>query len=385
MRVLPTSTIRDLLAVTERPGMRSLAGGLPEPGLFPADVLARATTAVLSTTPERAAAALQYGPTDGARRLREVLAAAPALHGLPPGDADDFVVTTGSQQAIDLVARALVDDGDAVVVDDPCYLGARQALLAAGARVVGVPVDGDGMCVDALEWQLRGGLRPRLVYTVPNFQNPTGAVMALERRRALIELGHRYGFVVVEDDAYHALWFDEPTPPAIGALDADRVVSVGSCSKVVAPGLRVGWLRAPAWLRETIVRVKQACDLHTSSFTQAVVTELLADTAFVDAHLARIRATYAPKARVLAEALDGWGDGPVARGGMFLWRRLPGVDADELLAQAVDEHVAFVPGSAFAVDQPWREHVRLSFATLDVADLRAAAATLRSLTELAVA
>lgn len=379
MRVLPTSTIRDLLAVTEQPGMRSLAGGLPEPALFPTQRLARAAEAVLGATSGLAAGALQYGPTDGSRALREILASAGALHGLPPSDPDAFIVTTGSQQALDLVGRALLDDGDTVAVDDPCYLGAQQALLLSGARLVGIPVDDGGIDVHALAQRLRAGERPRLVYTVPNFQNPTGAVLTAARRAALVELAREYCFVIVEDDAYHALWFDAPPPAPMGALDDDRVVSVGSCSKVLAPGLRVGWMRAPLWLRDALVRAKQACDLHTSTFTQALVADVLADASFVDAHLARIRATYAPKAHALAAALDGWGDGPPARGGMFLWRRVPGVDAEALLERAISDRVAFVPGGAFAVERPWNEHLRLSFATLQVAELEAAADALRQL------
>ncbi len=256
-------------------------------------------------------------------------------------------------------------------------LGARQALLASGARIVGVPVDERGLQVDVLASRLHDGLRPRLVYTVPNFQNPTGAVLAQERRRELVALAHRYGFVIVEDDPYHALWFDAPPPPPIGALDGERVVSLGSCSKVLAPGLRVGWLRAPAWLRETVVRVKQACDLHTSTLAQALVTDVLADGAFVAAHLEHIRRTYAAKARALAGALDGWGGGRHPRGGMFLWRRLAGADTDALLERAVAAGVAFVPGAAFAVDRAASEHMRLSFATLPIDELTAAAAILR--------
>src|SRR4051794_30127280 len=232
MPLPPSSTIRDLLAITEQPGMRSLAGGLPEASRFPRARLAAAAARVLDEM--HAPAALQYGPTDGARALRELLAGADVLHGLPPSDPDGFLVTAGSQQAIDLVASALVAPGDVVVVDDPCYLGAHQALFAAGAEIVGVPVDADGLCVDVLQSRLRAGLRPRLVYTVANFQNPTGAVLALDRRQALVELARRYGFVIVEDDPYHALWFDAPPPASLGALDDDRVVSLGSCSKILA-------------------------------------------------------------------------------------------------------------------------------------------------------
>ncbi len=377
---MPSSTIRDLLAVTEQPGMRSLAGGLPDPAAFPRDRLAAAAATVLGS--DGGVTALQYGATDGLVRLRTLLAHAADLHGLGPSNPEAFVVTTGSQQAIDLIARALVDPGDSVVVDDPCYLGARQALVAMGADLVGIPVDDDGMRVDVLADRLRApAFRPRVVYTVANFQNPTGAVLTTERRDALVELAHHYGFVVVDDDPYHALWFDGPSPIALGALDDDRVVSLGSCSKVLAPGLRVGWLRAPSWLRDTLVRVKQACDLHTSTLAQAIAADVLADTPFMTEHLSRSRSAYARKSRVLAEALQGCGSGRAPRGGMFLWRHFHGADTEALLAAAIADQVAFVPGSAFAVDRSWTAHARLSFATLDRAGLVDAAAVLRSLVD----
>ncbi len=369
----PSSTIRELLAVTERPGMLSLAGGLPDPSTFPVDALARAAQRVLNTSDPRAAVALQYGPTDGIAQLRDWLAAPGPLHGLAAANADEIVVTTGSQQGIDLIARVLFDPGDAVAVDDPCYLGARQAFVAAGAQLTGIPVDRDGMVVEVLEQRLRSGYRPRVVYTVANFQNPSGAVLSADRRLALVNCAARYGFIVVDDDPYHSLHFGDAPLNSLGNLDPEHVVTLGSLSKVLSPGLRLGWVRSPHQIREAVVRAKQACDLHTSTFTQMIALDLLRDTAFLAPQLEHIRSLYRDRASVLYDAINGAGFAcDVPHGGMFLWVRFPGTDTDDLLERAVEHNVAFVPGSAFAVDRQWPEYARLSFATLSPNDLRRA-------------
>jgi 2-aminoadipate transaminase len=371
------SIVRELLNVGNRPGMRSLAGGLPDPAFFPVAQLEAATRTVLGA-PSRAERALQYGPTEGLAELRSRLASTPAVQRVTGAAADDFVVTTGSQQALHLLTAALVDPGDAVVVDDPCYLGARQVLKAAEARLVGVPVDDEGLRVDVLTDRLRAGLRPRLVYTVPAYQNPSGAVLSADRGAALVALARHYGFVVVEDDAYGALGFaNDPTPPPMGSDAPDVVVTVGTVSKVLAPGLRVGWLRAPDVLRTAIVRSKQSFDLHTSTFTQSIVAEILADSAFLDRHLATVRERYASRGAALAEALARGGASFAApRGGLFLWVRLPGVDTAVLFETALAHDLMFVPGNAFAIDEPWCEHARLSFATLPASTLRVCGAEL---------
>lgn len=371
---LESSIVRELLSVGDRPGMRSLAGGLPDPALFPAARLAAACATVLGDA-ARAGRALQYGPTPGLGELREALTHAPLVQRLPSVEPDDLVVTTGSQQALDLLARVLVDAGDTVAVDDPCYLGARQAFTAAGARLAGVPLDADGMRVDVLADRLRAGLRPRFVYTVPAFQNPTGAVLAPKRARELVELAREYGFVIVEDDAYGALGFDGAAPVPMGVDAPDVVITTGTVSKVLAPGLRIGWLRAPAPVRAAVVRAKQAGDLHTSTLNQLLVADVLADDAFVTAHVAGIRASYAPRARALAAAVGA----PAPRGGLFAWARLAGVDTQSLLDRAIAHDVMFVPGGAFAIEESWFEHVRLSFATLPTLQLLDAARALLAL------
>jgi len=330
-------------------------------------------------TANRAQRALQYGPTEGFAELRALLAATSAVQRVTGATDDDFVVTTGSQQALHLLSAVLVDAGDPVVVDDPCYLGARQVLTGVGARLVGVPVDRDGLRVDVLEDRLRAGVRPRLVYTVPVFQNPTGAVLAADRRSALIGLARRYGFVVIEDDAYGALGFDgsRTAPAPLGTDAPDVAVTVGTVSKVVAPGLRVGWLRAPEPIRAAVVRAKQAFDLHTSTFAQSVVAELVADTVFLDRHVACLRQRYASRASALAGAFTGDGASvAVPSGGLFLWVHLPGVDTTALFEDALTHQVMFVPGCAFAVEQSWGEYARCSFATLPESTLRECARVL---------
>lgn len=366
-----SSEIRDLLRLTERPEVLSLAGGLPDPSTFPVTELAEAAA--------RAAAdprALQYGTTEGMAELRERLAAGEARRIGRTVDVDEVLVTTGSQQALDLVARTLCDPGDVVLVEDPGYLGALQALRAAGARPVGVPVDEHGLRVDVVEDHLRRGLRPRLVYCVPTFQNPTGATLSAERRRALAHVAERWGIVVVEDAPYEALRFGgTPLPPV--AAGSDLVLGLGSCSKTLAPGLRVGWARGPADLVAALARAKQAVDLHTSTLAQRLVLDLLDRPGWYARHVAAVAADLGRREVALAEALaDALGDRvdlDRPDGGMFSWARLrpgpdgsPAADTRAWLAAALDHDVAFVPGGAFAVDRPADDAARLSFATVPV-------------------
>jgi len=378
------SIVRELLTVGERPGMRSLAGGLPDPHSFPAARLEAAARAVLGT-PGRAERALQYGPTEGLCELRALLAVTPTVQRVTGAVEDDFVITAGSQQALHLLSTVLVDGGDTVVVDDPCYLGARQVLEAVGARLVGVLVDEEGLRIDILADRLRAGLRPRLVYTVPAYQNPSGAVLSADRRAALIALARRYGFVVIEDDAYGALAFEHSSavPAPLGTDAPDVVVTVGTVSKVLAPGLRVGWLRAPEALRAAVARAKQAFDLHTSTFTQSVVAELLTDGDFLGRHLGCLRRRYAARASALSAAfsVDGVSFTP-PRGGLFLWVHLHGVDTTALFDDALKHAVMFVPGRAFAVEDSWCEYARLSFATLPESTLHVCAVELIRLARL---
>lgn len=346
-RAVRGSAIRDLLALTARPEVISLAGGLPAADLMPRGRIA-AVVADLLADP----APLQYGETAGHAGLRAVLAAQESARCGRP--VPDVLVTTGSQQALDLVARATLDPGDPVVVEDPAYVGALQVFQAAGAALHPVPLDGDGMRVDVLADRLRDGLRPRLVHTVASFHNPRGVTLSPGRRVELARLAERYGFLVVEDDPYGLLAFDG-APPVPVAAHTDRVVRLGSASKTLAPALRVGWLHGPAELLAAVELLKQCTDLCTSSLTQAVAARLLADTAWFDAHLARVRAAVAARAAAFTAAVADHLPGAecsTPSGGMFCWLDLPGTDTTALLPRALEHGVGFVPGAAFAVGAP---------------------------------
>ena len=380
-RAVTSSAIRDILAVVDRPGVLSLAGGLPAADLLDADAVGAAVDAALGRRGRLGPTALQYGPTEGDRSLRELLA---ARHGVA---VDQVLVTSGAQQALDLVLRAVADPGEAVAVADPGYLGAVQAAVAAGLAVRPAATDGDGVDVEALADALGRPGAPVALHVVPTFHNPTGAVLPAERRRALAALADRHGLVVLEDDPYQALWFD----PAVADLDpvADcggPVVRIGSASKVLAPGLRVGWIVGPPALVAAATRLKQAADLHTGGLDQLVVAHLLADEAAHQAHLVRARSTYAGRAAALRVALDDvLGDRlalPEVQGGLFLWgRATDGTDTTALLAHAVAAGVAFVPGSAFAVGASaggatHADRLRLSFASVSPDEATEAAARL---------
>ena len=375
----PSSAIRDLLDQASRPGMISLAGGLPDPERFPVEALRRATAKVLADQPT---AALQYGETRGAEAAREAFARRVRAEGGPgtaPG-ADNAVITTGSQQALDLLARVLLDPGDAVIVSDPDYLGALQVFRGHRASLHPVPVDGDGMQIDVLEDLLAHGLRPKLCYLVPNFHNPTGASLSTERRLRLAELSARYGFVVVEDDPYRDLWIHTAPAPMPG--DPEMTVRLRSVSKILAPGLRVGALLGPAWLTDAVITAKQSVDLHTSSLDQLIVAESLT-SAWLDAHLAGLRISYAAKRDALLVALERSFGARVAcnrpAGGMFVWVRFADIeDTSEMLQRALDKNVCFVPGNAFAIDRDLARHARLSYATATTTQLGEAVRRLRS-------
>ncbi|HEX2575478.1 MAG TPA: PLP-dependent aminotransferase family protein [Aquihabitans sp.] len=365
-----SSAIRDLLEITEQPGVLSLAGGLPSPEGFPVAAFERASAAVLGIS---ATGALQYGTTEGHRPLREWVA---GRYGSTP---DGVVVTHGSQQALDLLARATTRAGDPVVLADPGYIGAIQAFRAAGADLVGVPADHDGLRVDVLEDRLADGLRPTLVYVVANFDNPSGATLGEDRRRRLADLADRYGFLVVEDDPYGQLRWRGEAPTALRSL-TDRCLSLGTVSKVLSPGLRVGWAVGPPPVVRSMVVLKQAADLHTSSLTQHLVHHVLTEPGFLDDHLAGLRTRYRAQAEALVAALrDVLGDAfafafAQPDGGMFVWGDVSSadgapVDTAALLPVAVARGMAFVPGTAFSVSEPHRSAMRLSFATGTPAEL----------------
>ena len=366
VRAARSSVIRDLLKVVEQPGMLSLAGGLPAPESFPVARMREAADRILGAS-DGLSSPLQYGPTEGVGPLRSWVA--DQMGGGTAGvvQADQVVITTGSQQALDLLAHALCDPGDVAVVEHPAYLGATQALEAAGAALEPVPADADGIRVDVLAQRLAQGLRPKLCYVAPNFQNPTGATLAQDRRSALGDLADRYGFMVIEDDPYRELRFRGHHLPAVRTFGAN-VVTLGSTSKVLAPGLRVGWLVAPSWLVAPCVRLKQARDLHTSSLSQWLAHDVLGDERFLAGHRTALAALYAQRCDALCGALiDQLGDRVsfvAPDGGMFVWAALAGVDTTDLLPRAAANGVAFVPGGAFHLDGGGRDRARLSFATL---------------------
>jgi 2-aminoadipate transaminase len=365
LRGVASSPVRDLLALLDRPEVISFAGGLPAPELFDLDGLRSAFDSVLGSPGGRRH--LQYAPTEGNRDLRSLVAQRMTARGLSTS-AGDLLVTTGSQQALTLVATALLDPGAVVAVEDPTYLAALQCFQLAGARVVPVAGDDDGIDPAALA-DVLARVRPTLLYLVPTFANPTGRTLTAERRAAVVGLAARYGVWVVEDDPYGELRYrGAPVLPLAAQPGAeDRVVHLGSFSKIAAPGLRLGWLRAPAGLLPSLTVAKQAADLHTSTIDQAAAAAYLA-AADLDAHVRGLCAAYRERRDAMVAALPAtlpegstWSD---PDGGMFVWARLPGgVDTAEVLRAALAADVAFVPGASFFAGTPDRATLRLSFTT----------------------
>ncbi|MFD6435493.1 PLP-dependent aminotransferase family protein [Streptomyces venezuelae] len=358
------SPVRDILAVTARPEVINFAGGLPAPGLFDGEGIAAAFRAVLEEMPERA---LQYATTEGEPALRTAIAARTTVRGLPT-DADDVLVTTGSQQALSLLATALVEPGDTVLVENPCYLAALQAFAFAGARVVPVPCDEAGIDPAALE-DLVALHRPKLLYTVPTFQNPTGRTLPADRRAAIARVAERLGLWIVEDDPYGELRFEGERAPWIATCPGagDRTVLLSSFSKVMAPGLRLGWLRAPAGLLRACAVAKQAADLHTPTVNQLAAARYLADRD-LDAHVAHVAGVYRERRDAmlagLADALPEGSSWLRPEGGMFVWAKLPdGHDTTELLRTVITHDVAYVPGAPFFAGEPDRATLRMCFVT----------------------
>ncbi|MVO83926.1 aminotransferase class I/II-fold pyridoxal phosphate-dependent enzyme [Streptomyces sp. p1417] len=358
------SPVRDMLAITARPEVINFAGGLPAPELFDVRNVAATYQAVFDETP---AQAMQYSTTEGDPGLRTALAGRYADRGLATG-ADELLVTTGSQQGLSLLATALVEPGDTVLVEDPCYLAALQVFAFAGARVVAVPGDDDGADPDALD-ALVAEHRPKLFYTVPTFQNPTGRTMPGDRRAAVAAVAARRGVWIVEDDPYGELRFEGVRVPWIAshAGAEDRTAVLGSFSKVMAPGLRLGWLRAPAALRRACAIAKQAADLHTPTVNQLAAARYLAEYD-LDAHVARVAGVYGERRDAMlagiGDALPAGSSWSRPEGGMFLWVRLPsGYDATALLPGVLAHNVAYVPGAPFYVGAPDPASLRLCFVT----------------------
>ncbi len=381
-----TSAIRELFKLLGKPGIISFAGGFPDSALFDVEGLAQASRQALDTQP---GAALQYGATEGFDPLREQIAAYERGKGVSALAANELIVTTGSQQALDLIGKTLVDPGDTVIVEGPTFLATIQCFRLYGAEVVSAPIDAQGVQVDRLE-ALIVRHRPKFIYLIPTFGNPSGALLSLERRRQVLELAVRHRVLVVEDDPYGDLYFGEPPPPSLLALSAEVpgsrewLAHCGSLSKVLSPGLRVGWLVAPPELLARATMCKQFSDAHTSTFAQVTACAYLQGGRMGDA-VARVRRVYAERAQVMGEALrQELGEGidfVQPRGGMFFWARLTGAggrlaDAAELARRAIEQGVAFVPGAPFFASEPDRSALRLSFATADVDRIREGVARL---------
>jgi DNA-binding transcriptional MocR family regulator len=381
-----TSAIRDLFKLLGKPGIISFAGGFPDAAMFDVEGIRAAVAGALADQPGNA---LQYGATEGYEPLRAQLAAFMQAKGVPGVAADQLIVTTGSQQALDLVGKTLVDPGSKVIVEGPTFLATIQCFRLYGADLVSAPIDGDGVQVDQLEQLIRTH-RPKFVYLIPTFGNPSGAMLTLERRKRVLELAVQYQTLIVEDDPYGDLYFDTPPPPSLLALSAqvpgsrDWIVHCGSLSKVLSPGLRLGWMMAPPDLLAKAVMCKQFSDANTSTFAQATAAQYLADGR-MPATLARVRQTYGARARVMGDALRAeMGDAirfVPPRGGLFVWASLTGAggklaDSAAFSRRAIDQGVACVPGAPFFCAQPDRSTLRLSFATADEDKIREGVARL---------
>jgi 2-aminoadipate transaminase len=369
------SDIREILKVTAQPEVISLAGGLPAPELFPIDEYRRAFEWVLEAEGPQA---LQYGPSEGYRPLREYLARRLETFGIRCA-ADDILITNGSQQALDLIGKILLDPGDAVLVEKPTYLGALQAFNQYQASYAVVPMDEDGMCVDHVEHLLASRSRARrplkFIYAIPNFQNPTGRSMSLERRRRLVELATAYGVPIVEDDAYGELRYEGEHLPSLKSLDTSgTVIYLGTFSKILAPGFRLGWLVASQEAMEGLLHAKQPADLHTGMIQQMATYEV-SRNGFVDTHVESIKAFYKERRDVMLRALEEHfpAEAHFTRpsGGLFVWAELPRhVDTRALLLDAIQDKVAFVPGQGFHPDNTGTNTMRLNFSNVPPDQLR---------------
>jgi 2-aminoadipate transaminase len=365
-QVMRSSAMRDLMAITARPEVISLAGGLPDTSAFPADSFAAQMTRIAH---ESSAAALQYGPTDGFEETKACIVEVMEAEGMAP-DIDDLIVTTGGQQAIDLITKTLVDPGDPVICEAPTYPGAVPTFCSYEAEVHQVRTDDDGMRIDELEALLAklraDGRRPKFIYSVPSFQNPAGVTMSEERRRRLVELAREHEVLVVEDSPYGLLRYDGEPQPTLYSLDGgDYVLYLGTFSKILSPGIRIGWVAAPPPVLEKIGLGKQAADLCTSTLTQFFVREYFADGRWFE-YIADLIEIYRVRRDAMLEALERHfppqAEWTRPEGGMFIWATLPDyIDTTDLLAKALRENVAFVPGRAAYVDGRGASSMRLNF------------------------
>lgn len=370
------SMLREILKVAERPGVRSMAGGLPSPLTFPVEAIREACVRVLTDAP---AAALQYAASEGYGPLREWVAARLSRPGavVAPGQ---VLITTGSQQGLDLVAKTYIDAGAPVAVEQPTYLGALQAFTPFEPQYVSLDSDLEGPTPEAIASLPRRAPGTRFAYLIPNFQNPAGGQISDARRGAIVEAAQAAGVPILEDNPYGELWFDEPPPATIASRWMDGCIYLGSFSKVFTPGFRLGYLVAPASQYVKILSAKQGEDLHTPGFNQRVVYEVIKD-GFLDRHIPTIRERYRSQRDAMAAALRAhmpagttWQE---PKGGMFFWLRLPeGFDTMALLPKAVEAGIAFVPGAPFYTERPDVRTMRLSFVTLTTDEIAEAVAAL---------
>lgn len=371
-----TSAIRELFKLLGKPGIISFAGGFPDSAMFDVAGIKEAANQALTEEP---GGALQYGATEGYEPLRTQLAAFMKTKGVKDIQPSGLIVTTGSQQALDLLGKTLIGPGDKVIVEGPTFLATIQCFRLYGADLVSAPIDANGVQTDKLE-ELIKTHKPKFIYLIPTFGNPSGAMLSLERRKKVLELAVKYQTLVVEDDPYGDLYFGEAPPPSILALSEqvpgsrDLIAHCGSMSKVLSPGLRVGWMIAPPELLAKATMCKQFSDAHTSTFAQATAAQYL-KAGRMPATLANVRKVYGERARVMGECLrKELGDAvqfTQPQGGLFFWARLTGAggkvkDAGEFAKRAIEQGVAFVPGAPFFAKDPDVSTFRLSFATADV-------------------
>ena len=369
-----TSAIRELFKLLGRPGIISFAGGFPDSAMFDVEGIREASSLALSEEP---GAALQYGATEGYGPLREQLAQFMGQKGVSGLSPEQLIVTTGSQQALDLIGKTMISPGDKVIVEGPTFLATIQCFRLYGAELISAPVDGNGVDTEALE-KLIAQHKPKFVYVIPTFGNPTGALLNLERRKKLLELAVKYQTLMVEDDPYGDLYFQDAPPPSLLALSAqvpgsrDWLVHCGSLSKVLSPGLRVGWMIAPSELLSRAVMCKQFSDAHTSTFAQATAAQYL-KAGRMPATLDKVRQVYAVRAQTMCDALRKDLGNAISfvqpLGGLFVWASLTGAggkvkDGNAFAKMAIDKGVAFVPGTPFFSQNPDHSTLRFSFATV---------------------
>ena len=363
------SAIRELLKFTEDPEVISFAGGMPAPEAFPTKEFTEACNRILKT---QSSQALQYSSTDGYLPLREMIAKQSKRYGIEV-TTDNILITSGSQQALDLLGKIFINPGDHVIVESPTYVGALQALNVYGAEYISIPTDEEGMITSELEKSLRSS--PKFIYVLPNFQNPTGVTLSFERRLQLIELSEKYGVPIIEDDPYGQLRFEGDNLPAIEVLDSQtraqdgcysgNVIYTSTFSKTLSPGIRLAWVIAPPQVIHKLIMAKQGADLHTATFNQMIAYEVGKD-GFINEHVKFIRKIYHERRDVMLETLEEhMPEGVIwthPQGGLFLWLTLPEcIDSRELLTEALKFKVAFVPGSSFFADASHPNTMRLNF------------------------